>query len=191
MKYTILPAAMLVLLAACSNTPPPTVDIPDPNFQALGPIDLEVAELRVTSDYVPPLEAPNVDHQFPVTLTQAATDWATERLNPVGRTGNAEFFIEDASVVETELETERGFPGLVNNEVEYQYDGRLAVRLLLRNGTAKGEVHAEVTRSQTILEDATINERTAAWYAMMDLMMVDLNRELESQIDQHLQNFMR
>lgn len=184
-------AIIALVAAACTSTPPPTIEFPLPDFRSIGPIALEIAELDVSSDYAAPLTQPNVDHEFPVTLSSAATSWANGRLSAVGVTGRADFIIEDASVTETALDTTGGVTGLLKDELAYRYDGRLAVRLIVTRGHDTGEVEVVVTRSQTMLENVTVNERTAIWYQMMDQMMVDLNTEMETNIDLYLQAFIR
>ncbi len=184
-------ALFALVLTACSNAPLSTVEFPTPDFNALGPIELAIAEVNVSSTYREPLTSPNVDHEFPVTLSAAAVSWADERLSPSGVIGRAEFVIEDASVIETKLETKGGVTGWLKDELAYQYDGRLAVRLTITRGDDTGEIDVQVDRSQTVLENISVNERTAIWYQMMDQMMVDLNAEMEKNIDLYFGAFTR
>lgn len=179
---------VLALAAACS-TSPESIDFPEPSFESFETIWFDVAELRVSSNYHPPLEPPNVDHRFPVSLSGAAMRWAHERLIAGGDNGEAAFVIEDASVVETELDVRPGVTGLFHDEPAYRYDGRLAVRLVVVQDGRTSEAQAVVTRSQTVQESATLNERNAVWYQMMDRMLVDMNAEMEKNIGIYLKAF--
>ncbi|MCZ6605879.1 MAG: hypothetical protein O7A03_12150 [Alphaproteobacteria bacterium] len=188
---------LAIMIAACATAEPPP-DFPEPSFEALDPIYFEVPRLRVASNYRPPLAAPNVDHKFPVSIEDAAKSWALARLRATGkisaenRVGDeAVFVIDEAWVIETALETVEGLAGLLKNENAFRYDAKLKARLVMRRGPARGEVEVTITRSHTLLENATVNDRDAVWYAMMEIMMEDLDAEMEKNIALHLADFIR
>ena len=178
---TTVLAIFLVSAAACSTTEPrPILD--EPSFSDLDPFVLDVAEIRVSSNYRPPLRPPNVEHKFAVTLTDAVGHWAEDRLAAGGVSGEAALVIEDASVVETVLTTTGGFGGLFRNENTIRYDAMLRVRLVAVTSTDRGEVEATIARSQTMLENASLNDRDALWHEMMTAMLDELNASMEESI---------
>ena len=71
-------------------------------FTHLTPITLAVAGLRTESDYVAPMRAPNVDHEFPVPPAEALANWGRDRIRTVGgTTDRAVWVIEDAAACTT------------------------------------------------------------------------------------------
>ena len=70
-------------------------------------------------------------------------------------------------------------------------DGRLAAKVELRDaaGGRSGVVSAEATRSRTVSENLSLNERDKVWFEITEAMINDLNGELETAINQFLQPF--
>lgn len=184
-----LAGALALALAACT-TATPRPDFPLPGFAGYGPIHLDIAEVRVSSNYRPRGAPPNVDHLFQIDIESSAIRWAHERLVASGVDGEAAFVIEDASVIETALDTDEGLVGLFKNENAVRYDATLTVRLtLLRDGNVDA-VDVTVTRSQTMLENTSLNDRDTIWYEMMDRMLVELNTQMEENIAAHLGRYL-
>jgi hypothetical protein len=186
-------AAVLLLLVAGCSTPPERYPFADLTYGHLPPIRLDVAVVDVVNDYRAPLRAPNVEHLFPVRPADAARRWARDRLVPVGSSGVARFTILQASVVEVPLDRSGGLQGFLTKDQSERYDAVIEVRLDLENagGLRTGTVMARAARSQTVAENATLNERERVWYALTEALMNDLNAELERNIDLHLQRFLR
>ena len=184
-----LVAALCLALAACAPAPArPTY--PDLHFTERPPLRLDVASVDVRNDYQMPFRAPNVEHDFPVSPGHAAENWARDRLKPVGRDGRAVFAIRDASVVEIELPKEGGITGALTTAPAQRYDMRLeaSVQILDRGGEARSAT-AQVTRSQSVLEGITPNERDQAWYSMTQAAMADFDRQMETEIRNNFGNF--
>lgn len=185
----VLPA---LLLAAC-ETPPSRTPLPDLTYGHLPPFRLEVAVVNIVEGYAPPLAPPHVEHLFPTTPAAAAARWARDRLQPVGRTGEARFTILEASVVEVPLPVSGGIVGALSREQAERYDAVLEVRLDIVNagGLRAGSVTARAIRSQTVPEGITLNERERVWFALTEALMQSLNAELEANIRRHLAAFLR
>lgn len=95
---------MAGLLGACT-TPVSVPRYADITFAHLPKIKLDVAKITVVEAYENKVTDPNVEGEFPVPPMQMAAQWAKDRLEPVGTSGELIFTIKDASVVEVPLKT--------------------------------------------------------------------------------------
>lgn len=183
---------LIVGLAACQSSPPPAT-YPQITYLDKQPIALDVAAIEVNVAYRPPLEAPNVEHRLPVSLSDTVARWAKDRLRAVGSSGTATFTVVDASVVEEELPTRKGLTGLVSTDQAARLKGRVAARLQVTQAgrLASGFAEANASRTQTIAEGITLSERDDIFYAMEEAMAKDLDRELEAVVLDKLRAFVR
>jgi hypothetical protein len=183
-RLLALALAVASLLAGCETTPPHTT-FPDIRFTAEPPIGLEVAAIDIRNDYQPSFRAPHVEHLFPVPPARAAENWAHDRLKAVGNAGRARFTIKDAEVIEVELKkASEGIRGALTTEPAERYDMTLEASLdaLDAHGLPLRTVTVKATRSQTVLEGATPNQREETWYAMTKSIMADFDRQMETEI---------
>ena len=185
-------AALIVLalgmtLAACEATVP-VKTFPELTYQHLGKIKLDVASIDVVQAYKPPMKAPNVEHRFPTSPMTALSRWGHDRLIAGGDKGYARFSILDAAVRETALAMKEGIKGAFTKDQSERYDAALEARLELFDGTGKslGFVDAKTSRSVTVREDATVNDREKAWFDLTESLMKDINTELEKNISAYL-----
>ena len=125
----IIGAAVCVIVLTGCNVAPVRNQFPQLSFRHLPPIQLEVRNLEVDTAYRPPLELPNVEHEFPVPPAETAAQWARDRLEPVGTIGTARYIVREASVLETELETSGGVKGLFTTDQGRRYDAQVAAEL--------------------------------------------------------------
>ena len=181
------PAAIIGLLvlgglAACTTATRP--NFPDIRFTGEPPLRLDVASIEVKNDFHPTFREPDVEHLFPVPPDRAVENWVHDRLQATGTTRRVVVHIRDASVRETELPKKTGLTAEFTTQQAERYDGRIAVDidLLDDKGFAERTVAAEVTRTISVPEGITPNQRDQAWYDMTKSMMADLDRELERQI---------
>jgi hypothetical protein len=183
-------AALLALVAACSS-PPPRPSFPDIRFTDKLPIALDVARIEVQTTYQPPFKAPNVDHLFPVPPVHALETWARDRLRPAGRTGRALFTIRNASVIETELKTPGGITGAFTTAPSERYDLTLeaSLQIIDDSGLQVRTAAAKATRSQSVLQDITPNDRDKVWYDMTVAAMADFDQQMISEIRGNFGNF--
>lgn len=155
------------------------------------PIRLAVAEIQVIPIYVPPGRDPHVEHLFARSPLAAVEAWARSHVKAVGVSHRATVIIREALVVERKLEKGSGLSGLFTREPAEQYDARLDVAIEIRDNYDKfvARVSAQVSRTQTVLEDTEPDERQAIWAQMTDAMIDDLDRELGKQVHQHISVF--
>jgi hypothetical protein len=177
-------------LAGCT-TPPPSPRFPQLTFTHLPPFRLDVQTLDIV-DSPHMINRADVAPGMPVPPAVAARQWANDRLMPVGTSGSVTFTITEASVIEVPLERTPGVRGVVTNDQSERYNGKLAAKINIANPARQltGEVSAEATRSRTVPENLTLNERDMIWFEMSETLINDLNTELEKAINQFLQPFL-
>ena len=181
-------------LPACQNVKPPMQKLPDISFANLRPINLDVGQLEIVPEYQSPGRSPNVEHLMPVSPEGAAVRWAQDRLKPVGSTGYARVTIKDAKVVVVPLKTDKGVAGLFKTEQEERYDASLdvAVEILDQRHLPIGsDVVARASRSRTVPEGITINERDRVFYEISEALAKDIDQQLDQLIRTYLARWVR
>lgn len=192
-----LPAPFAVLLvaglAACTQAPPlPTY--PDIRFDHLEPITLAASERLIESRFEPSFEPPHVEHLFPQPPEKVARGWARDRLKASGEApGFIRFVIRDASAVEEPLPRSEGLKGALTTEQSERYTVTLdlAVQILDSRRIMRAEATARGTRTRTVAEDASLNEREQIWFEMTETLIQALNKDLEAAIATHLAPYRR
>jgi hypothetical protein len=161
-------------VAACGGEPPPPENFAALHYEYLNKLRLNVGAVQV-QDHSVALGDNDVSNQAPTPLTQAAAQMAHDRLFAAGLLGQADFVIDQASIV-------RGPEGVLT--------GVLAIHLALYNaaGTQTGVAEARVTRQHVPGSDPE-NLRSVL-YDMTKQIMDDMNVELEFQIRRSLRNFL-
>ena len=153
----------------------------------------DTGPIEVVDEYRPPLKEPNIEHKVPVPPALAMRHWALDRL---AATGNPDrrgvFTIQQAALTEARLQQTEGLRGLVTNDQSEKFELTLAARLeLFEVRTRVGIATATVTRSRTVPENATLNERDKILFDMVEGAMLDFNKEMEASIRRFLQPYMR
>lgn len=192
-RFASLFTGLLVVftLSAC-ETPVERPTYAELTFAHKEPIYLDVAEINIVKAYQPTSTAPHVETEFPVSPLETAARWAEDRLKAVGISGVATVTITEASAVETELEQEGGLTGALTTEQSERYDATLAMALEIfdPNGS-NGNTFAEVKRSTTVPEDASLNDRERTWYILTEKLANDLDKRMTENIRKHLNLFVR
>lgn len=180
-------AVCLVGLASCAlQVERP--DFPELTWTHLPPITLDVAEIEIIDATQPTGASPHVEHLFPLPPAKAAERWARDRLRAGGTANRARFIIQRAEVVEVGLRQTEGISGVFTKDQSERYDAELAVLLEIRSdaGPLLGQVTAELRKSRTVREDASLNERESIWFAITDDLAKLLNQEMERTMPQFL-----
>ena len=163
-------------LAAC-DTPPTRHSFANLTFQDRPPVPcLDVAHFEIVRVYQAPGAAPNADHLFPQKPVDVAESWGRDVLRAVGQRGMATYTILDASAVETKLPRSTGLTQVFKTEQSDRYDLRIEVKLEVGNPllATTGIATASVTRSQTVGENMTLNQRELVWFQMTETAMREL-----------------
>jgi len=182
LRLTFALSFLVAALAAC------TLDDPGNRFAEityahLSDIRLDVGEVQIEQTYVPPGQAPNVEHRFPVSLKDMAAQWGKDRLVAAGDRLTFRYIVREASAIETVLPRETGVTGLLTTEQSERYETHVVIEMQVLDGRlVQGTASAEARRSVTVPEDITLNERERAWYKLTEETMNDLNGQLEETI---------
>ena len=67
----------------------------------------------------------------------------------------------------------------------------ISVNLEVQSGGRSGAVTAQSSRSQTVREDLTLNQREGVLFSLLDVTMQDVNAQMEKLIPQYLGGFLR
>jgi hypothetical protein len=173
-----------LVLVACESAPPPRPAFADIRFTAKPRLRIDAAAVDVERVFRSTLQAPQVEHLFPVPPERAMENWARDRLEPVGTTRRVRVRILDASVKEVELERTAGVRGAFTTDQAQRYDAtaEMTVDLMGERGFAERSVAAKASRSRSVPEGITPNDREKVWYELTEALMADLDAELERQI---------
>jgi len=175
-----------ILVVACSSAPPPPPRFADIRFTARPPIVLQASSVDVHDEYEPPFQPPFVEQTFPIPPARAAANWARDRLKAADPASpqRVRVTITDASVKEIDLRRTPGLRGTFTTDQAQRYDASIAlhVDLLDDHGQVLRSVTASATRSRSVPEDITMNDRDRVFYEMTEQMMQDLDQDLETKI---------
>ncbi|MBK8160190.1 MAG: hypothetical protein IPK59_15945 [Rhodospirillaceae bacterium] len=179
-------------LAAC-DTPPARQRFPEITFQHLAPIRLDVARIEILSGYRSAEHPDDNAADYPEAPETLVADWARERLQAAGERGQATYTVVEARAVRVPLPRSSGISAALKTEQSDRYDLAITVRLDAGNPISgkSGTVTETVTRSQTVPENMTLNQREAMLFNLLDAAMKDLNQRLEKSIPQYLAPLIR
>lgn len=183
----VLALAAVLALSACENKPP-MQKLPEITFTNKRPIQLDVGQLEIVPEYTSSAARPHVEQLMPINPENATVRWAQDRLKPMGRNGSARVVIKDASVVEVPLQTDKGFTGMFKDQQAARYDGTLevAVQILDERHMPVADVVARATRTKTVAEGATLNERDRALYEITESMIRDIDVQMDGLISSYM-----
>lgn len=188
----LLLAFLGTALAAC-DMPPERLRFPDITFQHLPAIKLDVTRIEITSDYRSADHADDNSADYPELPEKLAVEWAHDRLQAVGQRGQANYTVIEARAVRVPLPRSSGINAALKTEQSDRYDLSITVRLEAGNPVLgkSGTVTETVTRSQTVPENMTLNQREVVLFNMLDAAMKDLNGRLERSIPKYLGPLLR
>src|SRR6185437_2941633 len=166
-------------LASCAP-PPEAPAFPDIRFTGEPPLVLQAAQIEIRTIYRPG----DADNAFPVSPLRAVQNWARDRLRANGQGGPARFTIADATAKVTDLATKGGISGTFTDQVSQQYNVSLdaALELLDSTGFVLRSARVTVSRSATVLQSATANDRARTRYTMVRDMMADFDNQAQQRI---------
>ena len=191
-RHIAILAGILILVSSCTLTPKKS-EFPGISYAHLPKISLNVARVEVANNFQPSLDAPNVAHLMPLSLAESVQNWAHERLRPVGHSGTVRVVLDDASVVETKLETDKNILAWYTVEQAERYDAvvKLSVSILNDAGQELVSVKTTVTRSSTAEEYITIQQRHRVWFALVEAVLKDLNLSLENLVYENMKDWVQ
>ncbi|HEX2581703.1 MAG TPA: hypothetical protein VHL08_06980 [Dongiaceae bacterium] len=191
MKRTVLAILLGILPAAC-HTPPARETFPELTYSHLPPIGINVAHINIIDMHPRTSESSHIEGQFPRVPAEVMQRWAMDRLRATGQYGFGTFTILRAEAVDVPLSRTEGVQGWFTKDQSDRYDLTLVAKLEVNNPAIghSAAATAQVTRSQTVAEDATLNDREAVWFHMTEDAMKALDQEMTRQINANLGAFL-
>lgn len=185
-------AFTLIALAVSGCASPPAPKFPELRFTHLPKITLDAASIEIVDNFQPAGVA-HIENRMPVSPETALRNWAQDRLQAGGVSGVAKFIINSAAVTETKLTKKGGITGAFTTQQSHRYDADLRVELRLEGvpRVSKAYAEANVTRSQTLGEDASINVREQMWFDLTESLMKDYDPLMSASIRTHLSDLVR
>lgn len=189
----LLLVAVLALgsLGACTTDAPPPRAFAEMRFTAQPPLVFGTQGPEVVSNFRAPLADPHVEHLMPVTPEKAIRTWAADRLQTTGvGSDTLRVMIDDASVIETPLDTEGGVRGFFTDQQDIRYEARavVAVQIVDARGQVRAEANTTVQRVRTLSEKASLAEREQMWFELVERLMQDVDSQLSSGIRRYFQD---
>ena len=178
-------AFALPLLAACT-TPPQQLKFADITFEHRPDIEMDVGTVVVKQAYEAPMQAPNVDHFFPVAPARALMAWGRDRLVAMGDDGAATYTVTDAAATVEDLGTDESLSAYFTTEQTERYTLKMAVRLSVDHPDGTGSIRVTGQRATTVPEGASVFDRQRTWYDMTEKLMADMDEELETTLREEL-----
>jgi len=175
-------------LAACTMDPP-SDEFPVPRHTEKPPVRLDVAEIRVETRYEPPMQAPNVEHEAPVSPARAAEQWAEDRLRAAGSRGTATVAITQGGIVREELETEGGITGFFTSEPALRYTADLTIAVAMQHPNRDATVRITASRSTAVQEGASLHERDSALHTLVTKLIDDAGGRLAETLETNADGF--
>lgn len=166
-------------LASCAP-PPEAPAFPDIRFTGEPPFMLQASQIEIRTLYQPG----DAENAFPVSPLRAIQNWARDRLRASGQGGPARFTIADATARIADVPVQGGISGTFTDQVSQKYDVAIdaALELLDTTGVALRSARVTVSRSATVLQSASANERARVRYNLVRDMMTDFDNQAQARI---------
>jgi len=179
-----LALGLALVVVGCDTSPTQPI-FPDIRFTEEPKLRLDVAAIEIVEEFHPTFQQPNVEHLFPVPPQRAMENWVKDRLVAVGKGKKARVRIIDAGVKEVELPKKTtGITATFTTEQAQRYDAtvKMAIDILGEHALPERSITAEASRSQSVAEGITPNDRERAWYDMTKQLMASLDAALEQRM---------
>jgi len=180
------------LAAACAKEPPAPAAPSSVSFEARPAIRMNIASVSVDSRFTPSGREPYVEHLHRVSPSSIAQAWARARLVTTGNRGTATLTVLDGTVISETLQKKGGLTGVFGDQLDTRLKARLKARLTVdlpgpnagdfNSWTADVDANAE----RTILESASLNERDAAYAALMQSLAAKFDAALTAEIERSM-----
>ncbi len=183
--------AVLGALAGC-ETQPPQLSLPELSFAPQPAFKFDAARVELTSEYVPPMVAPNIEHQVPASPDSGLRRWARDRLTAGNVAGVLRFTIIEASVVESDLPVTKGITGAFTKDQAKRYTATVDAKLELFDdrGFRRGIATTRQSLSRTVPEGVTLNEKDKALFSLVEDLMKSYDEQMNANIRQYLGAFL-
>lgn len=187
-KIVLFGCALFLSACATQREVAETPKFREPRFKDKAPIELEVGNIEVISEFVPSFERPNVEHLFPVSIEKSARIWASDRLEATGSPTDRtlKFIVKDAGVVEEEMRAEQLF-----YKDNLRYKAMLSVVVQITSPDGQAQTNLDTWREITIPIDTSVEDKERAWNDMTDNLMKEFDKRMEQNIRRYLNMYIK
>ena len=193
-KSIPLVVVLALALTGCQNAVQ-VQKLPELTFSHLTAIHLDISSLDVAEDYKSSMSPPNVELTFPTPPMRALKNWTTSRLKASGSTSKdrAVLVITDASVIESSLKRDTSLKGTFTKQQTEKYTLNVSAHLDIigQNGSRKASAITTTSRSTTVGENLSINEREKLWHDTTEALINDFDQKMSTSIEQYLGNWIK
>lgn len=180
---------LLVGLCGCSLTPE-SYQEPKLTFEHLKtPLEVDVRSATVVNQYQAPLIDGHMEYKFVNDPVVTLTQLIQKRIKAVGDRNFISFKIEEASMMERDIDRDDDFFDLFNIQNANEYEGKIVVLMELlddRNTPLTGH-RITVKRRTTIPHDASIIDRQKIGFTMLERLMKDFDTKMSDLLTAHYQ----
>ncbi|MBN8828683.1 MAG: hypothetical protein J0H68_08245 [Sphingobacteriia bacterium] len=179
-------------ITSCAYEEP--IKYSDYSYHKLPKYNFNVKKIIIESNYSSPITYPNVEHLAPISLERAFRDWVKYNVTETGK-GNAtlKIIINDASMKEKTLETEKSFTSKFKYEQNREYTARLDIHFHIYEGddiTPKTLMEISVVRSRTGNNEDAPAQKERLFYELTQKMLIDTTAQIEENIYNYLSNYL-
>jgi hypothetical protein len=177
-----------LMLAGCASSVPPAPTFPELSFSQQPSFRFNVARAEILMNYHSNSQAPHIEYDMPVSPENAIRRWVRDRVSPVGTMGTMRIVVTNASATETPLKTDQSVAGLFTKQQAAQIDMavNVSIQMLDDHQFVIAEASAQATRSRTLPEGITLNERDQILYDMVKDMMAEFDTAISPKIQDTL-----
>lgn len=186
-------AGFTALLAACTTAPEKPI-FPEITFADEPKLTFAASAVQTVQEYQPSVQPPHIEQTVPQSPLLVAQRWARDRIVvDNSQPYSVVVTIKKASVTEEDLKKTPGLRGSFTEDQVARFTTDVAMTLELRDarGFRVATATAAATRSNTIGEKATLNDRDKLLYDLVKATMQDVDRELEANVRQYMPLYVR
>ena len=176
--------------SACETSVVRTL-IPDLSFSHLPTFKFAVNEIIIRDYRLDTKQKSNIEASFPIPVSDALKQWAEDRLIAAGGTNTMLLIIEEARASSELLEIDKDLEALFTLEQAERITAVLKVQIQIIDKEEKvlAFTRAECTRSRTIGENISLNERDIIYNEITTVLMNDFNTSQEQEIHKYFKSF--
>lgn len=189
MKKILAICGLALALTGCADEP---VMVPAPTAYALPPkmmLNVKVINLADRSGKQQ-MNSPYKNNDFNPTIAEAMKQWAGDRLQAVGTNGQAIIVIKDAALIAQSLFTSDSIDTWFTRQQGLKYTGHAEISLEATAAPGFAMADASATRSVTLPEHPSAEERRQAYYTLLNGLMRDLGQNMDASIQAHMSDFL-
>lgn len=186
--------AAVLGVAACTTPPPPKLNLPEITFNQQPAMIFTAERVEYAPEYKSPFQAPNIEHTLAQSPSKVIERWMSDRIQiDNSRPYTLRVIVKDARVTEEDLARTPGLRGSFTTDQAYRFETSVEVAVDIRDerGFRLGEASAGVKKSNTLAENATLNDRDTLIYNLVKDTMVELDRELTRNIRSYMPLYVR